>query len=245
MQPLSVQAESPGTQLMESRRLIPSSQGLLTTTDPSHAVPTTTVLPLCNGSVQNDSAPQVKSLKLLQLHHPLLHNQSALSYPPAQNTLHMATPESYQHKCANNDQTTSRKTDVDKLPSVSRRQLSFNPTHDRPPPTNSQPQMWSSEQSRGHQSSLAPALPAHTPMQDFRLLHIQPVPQNKITFPKIPLASSSTPSTVVTAPMGEAPVIKLIHIYPRHKMVSTYCFINLVQLNFILFIYLYIFLCHR
>ncbi|XP_028274109.1 ciliogenesis and planar polarity effector 1 isoform X3 [Parambassis ranga] len=219
MQPLSVQAESPGTQLMESRRLIPSSQGLLTTTDPSHAVPSTPMLPLYNGSVQNDSALQVKSLKLLQLHHPLLHNQSALNYPPAQNTLHMATPEPYQHKFTHNEQTTSRKTDVEKLPSVPKRQLSFKPSHDRPPPRNSQPHMWSSEQSRGHQSSLPPALPAHTPMQDLRLLHIQPVPQNMITFPKIPLASSSTPSNVIAAPMGEAPVIKLLHIYPGHKMV--------------------------
>lgn len=207
MQPLSVQAVSPDIQFKESRRLIPTSQGLLATTDTSHS----------------DPAAQVFSLKLLQLHRPPLPHHIAPHCPPAQ-ALHKVNPatiESQQHKLKNNDQSASKKTEDEKRNgySVPKRQLGFNSPHD---PT--QLKIQTSERSRGQEFSLLPpASPAHTPapMQGLRLLHFQPVPQSNITFPKLPLSSSSRPATVIAAPRGEAPMIKLLHIESGPKMASS------------------------
>ncbi|RVE65772.1 hypothetical protein OJAV_G00120160 [Oryzias javanicus] len=58
MQPLSVQAESPDVQ-----QLIPSSQGLLATTDTNHTVQSTPLPLTSHGGVQNDPAPPMLGLR--------------------------------------------------------------------------------------------------------------------------------------------------------------------------------------
>ncbi|XP_071321560.1 ciliogenesis and planar polarity effector 1 [Trachinotus anak] len=228
MQPLSVRAESPEIQLRQSRGLIPSSQGLLATTDISHTVHSAPVVLPSNGSIQNDLAPQVLGLKLLQLQRPPLPQQSASHYPPSRGpqTLHTANPatlESHQPKLQHSHQAASKRAEEEKRngSSVPRRQLSFNHPHD-PAPRNSRPQTQTSERSSGQQISLLPpALPAHTPapMQGLRLLQYQPVSHSNITFPKLPMPSSSRPSTVIAAPMAETPLIKLLHIDSGPKMI--------------------------
>ncbi|XP_040914910.1 ciliogenesis and planar polarity effector 1 [Toxotes jaculatrix] len=227
MQPLSVQAESPENQVRQSRRLIPSSQGLLATTDISHAVLSAPVL-LPSDGIQNDPAPQVLGLKLLQLHRPPLPQQSAPPYPPAQvsHTLLTANPatlESNQPKLKHSHQGAAKRAEEENRnrSSVPRRQLSFNRPYDAAP-RSSQPQIQTSERSRGQEFSLLPpSLTAHTPapMQGLRLLHCQPVQHSNITFPKLPSPSSSRPFTVFAAPIGETPVIKLLHIESRPKMI--------------------------
>ncbi|XP_073334518.1 ciliogenesis and planar polarity effector 1 [Pagrus major] len=205
MQPLSVQAVSPEIQFRVNRRFIPPSQGLLATADTSHSVP---VLAPSEDCIQSDPAPQILGLKLLQLHRPPLPQQSAPHYPQTTNP---PTIESHQHKFKNVNQSASKKTEEEKRngSSISKRQLSFNFSHD---PT--QPRIQTSERSRGQEFSLLPpALPAHTPMQGLRLLHFHQVPQSNITFPKLPI-----PATVIAAPMGEAPMIKLLHIESGPKM---------------------------
>lgn len=208
MQPLSVQAVSPEIQFRVNRRFIPPSQGLLATTDESHSVPELAPFEDC---IQSDSAPQILGLKLLQLHHPPLPQQSAPHYPQ--------TIESHQHKFKNINQSASKKMEEEKrhASSISKRQLSFNSSRD---PT--QPRIQTSERSRGREFSLLPpALPAHTTTQGLRLLHFQQVPQSNITFPKLPIPSSSRPATVIAAPMGEASMIKLLHIESGPKMASS------------------------
>ncbi|KAF3849101.1 hypothetical protein F7725_015598 [Dissostichus mawsoni] len=191
MQPLCVQAASPEIQFGESRRLIPTSQGLLATTDTSHAIPIAPVLP---PSIQSDPAPHVLGLKLLQLHPPSLPQQNAPHQHPA--TIESHKPEEY-------NQSTS----------APKRHLSFNHPHD-PTHRSSQPMRETSERVREGFPLLPPALPAHTPapMQGLRLLHVQPPPQNNTTFPKLPIPSYSRPASVMVAPMGQAPMIKLLHI---------------------------------
>ncbi|KAM7368998.1 hypothetical protein PAMP_013298 [Pampus punctatissimus] len=224
MQPLSVQAEVPEINFRQSRRLIPSSQGLLTTTDTSHAITSAPVV-ASNGSIQSDPASQVLGLKLLQLHHPTLSQQTAPHYPQAQEpqmllTANPGNQESHQPHHKHNNQAASKKTDKDKRngSSVLKRQLGFNnnPPHD-PTPRSLHLQNQSSERSREQEFSLLP--PAHGPAlaQGIRLLHFQPVPQRNITFPKIPILSSR-PITVISAPMGETPRIKLLHIDSQPKM---------------------------
>lgn len=212
---------SPQIQFRESRRLIPPSQGLLATTDTSHTIHSAPVLVPSNDSIENDPALQVLGLKLLQLHRPPLPQQSAPHYSPAQgpqmqHTANPATVESHQHKFKNNGQSTL----------VPKRQLSFNSPHD-PNPGNSQPKIQTSDRSRGQGFSLLPpALPAHTPapMQGLRLLHVQPVPHSNIMFPKLPSPSPSRPATVIAAPRGEAPMIKLLHIESAPRMASNTSF---------------------
>ena len=231
MQPLSVQAESPEIQFRQSRRLIPSSQGLLTTTDTSHAITSAPAVVHSNGSIQSDPASQVLGLKLLQLHRPPLPQQGSPHYPPAQGlqtllTANPATVESHQPQLKHNNKAASKKTEEEKRSgsSVTKRQLSFNnnPPHD-PTLRISHLQNQISERSREQEFSLLPpALPAHGSAltHGVRLLHFQPVPQRNITFPKIPIPSSSRPCTVIAGPMGEAPRIKLLHIDSQPKMVS-------------------------
>lgn len=232
MQPLSVQAESPEIQFRQSRRLIPSSQGLLTTTDTSHAITSAPAVVPSNGSIQSEPASQVLGLKLLQLHHPLLPQQIGPRYPPAQDpqmllTANPGTQEPHQPQFKHNNQAASKKTEEDRRSgsSVPKRQLSFNynPSHD-PIPRSSYLQNQTSERSREQEFSLRPpALPVHGPVPTqggVRLLHVQPVPQRNITFPKIPIAFCSRPFTVSAAPMGETPRIKLLHIDSQPKMVS-------------------------
>nr|XP_020474269.1 protein JBTS17 isoform X2 [Monopterus albus] len=226
MQPLSVQAESPEIQFRGS---IPSSQGLLATTDISHTLPGAPVVLPSNSSIQNDHAPQVLGLKLLQLHPPPLPQQTPPHYPQAQGpqTLHSknpATVESHQSKLKHNHQASSKKAEEEKRAgfSVSRRQLGFNHPHDLTP-SNSQPQIQTSERFQGQEFLLLPpAFPAHTPApsQSLRLLHLQPAPHSHITFPELPIPSSCRPSTVIPAMMRETPMIKLLHTEPAPKMMS-------------------------
>ncbi|XP_042251450.1 ciliogenesis and planar polarity effector 1 isoform X3 [Thunnus maccoyii] len=229
MQPLSVQAESPEIQFRQSRRLIPSSQGLLTTTDTSHAITSAPAVVHSNGSIQSDPASQVLGLKLLQLHRPPLPQEGSPHYPPAQGlqtllTANPATVESHQPQLKHNNKAASKKTEEEKRSgsSVTKRQLSFNnnPPHD-PTLRISHLQNQISERSREQEFSLLPpALPAHGSAltHGVRLLHFRPVPQRNITFPKIPIPSSSRPCTVIAGPMGEAPRIKLLHIDSQPKM---------------------------
>lgn len=215
MQPLSVQAVLPEMQFRESKTLIPHSQGLLATTDTSDSAP---VLPPSNDSIQNDPASQVLGLKLLQLHRPPLPHQIASHYPPAQmlHTAHPAMTNSHQHKFRNINQSASKRTEEEKRngSTVPKKQLGFNSPHD---PT--QPKIQTSERSRGQEFSRLPLAHTPAPMQGLRLLQFQPVPQSNITFPKLPLPSSSRPTTVIRAPMGEA-TIKLLHIESGPKMAS-------------------------
>ncbi|XP_008284693.1 uncharacterized protein C5orf42 [Stegastes partitus] len=222
MQPISVQAESPEIQLRESRRLIPSSQGLLATTDTSQAIHSPPAFVPANGSIQNDSNPQILGMKLLQLHRPPLSHHPPAQRPQALHAANPATVEDSQQNLKHNHQAASKRAGEEKRNgfSVPKRQLSFNPPHE-PARRNSQPHIWPSEQSRGQEFSLLPSsFPAHTPapMQSLRLLHFEPVSRNNISFPKLPLPSSSRPSTVFTAPLREAPVIKLLHIESGPKM---------------------------
>lgn len=216
MQPLSLQAVSSEIQFRESRRLIPPSQGLLATADTSHAIHSAPVLPPPHDSIQNDPAPQVLGLKLLQLQRPPLPQHSTPHYPPTEGpqTLHTTNAAAME--------SASKKTEEEKRNgfSVPKRQLNFNSSHD-PTPRNSQPKIQTSERSRDQGFSLLPpALPAHTPapMQGLRLLHFQPVPHSNITFPKLPVPSSSRPATVIAAPMREAPMIKLLRLESGPKM---------------------------
>ncbi|XP_026029615.1 ciliogenesis and planar polarity effector 1 isoform X4 [Astatotilapia calliptera] len=209
MQPLSVQANSADVQLFESRKLIPSSEGLLTTTDTVHSTP---VLQPCNGSSQNDSVPQVLGLKLPQQNAPQCY---PAQNPQALHTLNPATSKFDQKKFKHSDQTTLKKADRSSVP---KRQLNFNPPHN-PTPRNSQNQIWPSEQSRGQEFSLLlPAFPAHTPaaLQGLRLLHVQSVSQSNITFPRLPSSPRHPP--LIAAPIREAPAIKLLHIKSEPKM---------------------------
>ncbi|GAA6217096.1 uncharacterized protein C5orf42 homolog [Lates japonicus] len=226
MQPLTVQAESPEIQFRQNRRLIPSSQGLLATTDNSHAVPNAPMVLPSNDSIQNEPASQVLGMKLLQLHRPPLPQQSAPHYPPVQvaQMLHTANPaplESHQPKLKHSHHAASKRAEEDKRPSVPRRQLSFNHLYD-PAPRNSQPQIQIPERSRGQEFLLLPpALTAHmpAPTQGLRLLHCEPAPHSNITFPKLPLPSFSRPSTTIAAAIGETPPIKLLHIESGPKMI--------------------------
>ncbi|XP_054468861.1 ciliogenesis and planar polarity effector 1 [Anoplopoma fimbria] len=204
MEPLSVQAVSPEIHFSENKRLIPPSQGLLATTHTSHATHNAPVLLPSNNSKQSDPAPQVLGLKLLQLHCPPLPQQIAPHHPQCPPALHAANPaamESHKHKLKYNEQSRS----------VPKRQLHFNPPHD-PTPRPSQPKSQTWERSRDQGFSLLP--PAHTPepMQGLRLLHLQPVPHSNTTFPKLPLPPSSRSTPIIAVPIGEAPMIRLLHL---------------------------------
>ncbi|XP_062290536.1 ciliogenesis and planar polarity effector 1 [Scomber scombrus] len=227
MQPLSVQAESPEIQFSQSRRLIPPSQGLLATTDTSHAINSAPVV--VHSSVQSDHASQVMGLKLLQLHRPPLPQQGAPRCPPAQGfqmplTANPATLEPFQPQLKHNHKASSKKTEEEKRSgsSVPKRRLSFNnnPPHDSTP-RSYHVQSQTSERSRVQDFSvLPPALPAHgpSPTQGIRLLCFQNVPQRNITFPQIPIVSSSRPFNVIAAPIAETPSIKLLCIDSKPKM---------------------------
>ncbi|XP_029372415.1 ciliogenesis and planar polarity effector 1 isoform X2 [Echeneis naucrates] len=228
MQPLSVRAESPEIQFRQSRRLIPSSQGLLVTTDVNHAIASAPAELQSHGSIQIDHAPDVLGVKLLQLQHPPLPKQSAPHNPPVHGSqaLHTTNPvnlESHQPNIKHNYQPISNREEEKRRNgfSVSRRQLHFYHPHD-PAPRNSHHEIQTSERSRVQEfSSLPPVFPVQTPapMEGIRLLHFQPPSHKNVTFPKLPLPSSSRPSTVIAAPMGETHLIKLLHIESQPKMI--------------------------
>nr|XP_040053253.1 ciliogenesis and planar polarity effector 1 isoform X3 [Gasterosteus aculeatus aculeatus] len=117
-----------------------------------------------------------------------------------------ATGGSHQHKPKHKDQSSS----------VLKGQLGLKaPDDPTPSPRHSQPKSDTWERSRGQGFSLLPpASPAQPPepMQGLRLLHWQPVPRGETTFPKLPLPTSSWSPPKITVPMGEARMIKLLHI---------------------------------
>ncbi|XP_067339311.1 ciliogenesis and planar polarity effector 1 isoform X3 [Channa argus] len=227
MQPLSVQAESPDIQFRESKKFIPSFQGLLTTTNISHTIPTAPVVMTSNCNIQKDPAPQILGLKLLQLYHPPLAQHSTPQYPSAHEppTLLTENPvilESYRQNLKHSHQVTSKRPVDEKRNGSSPppRLLSYNVTQDLTP-RNSYSQNQTSETfQRQEFHTFPPVLPSHTaaPTQSLRLLHFQPVPHRHIIFHKLPEPSSSKPSTFVAAPMGETPMIKLLHIESGPKM---------------------------
>ncbi|KAM8829024.1 ciliogenesis and planar polarity effector 1 [Spinachia spinachia] len=206
MQPLFVQAMSPGAHFRENERLIAQSQGLLTTTHASRPQKVPVLLPPEN-SKPSEAPPPVSALKLLHFHCPPSPQQSGPQPPREPRELHFANPptsEPHQHEPKHSDQCCS----------VLKGQLGLKALHD-PPPRHSQAKSDTSERSRGPGSSpLPPALPAHPPepMQGLRLLHLQPVAPGETRFPTLPVPSASWPTTYIAAPMPEAPMIKLLHI---------------------------------
>lgn len=219
--------------------MIPSSQGLLNTTEICHAIPTPPVVLPLNSSIQNDPAPQLLGLKLLQLNCPPLPQQSAPHYPIAQGpqmlpTENPATLESHQHKLKYNHEATSERAEEEKGSgtSVQRRQINYNDQTSR----NFQPLIHVSERSQRQKFNIfPPVLPSPTPAstQSLHLLHFKPLPHNQITFPKLPISSSSSQSTFIPAPMGETPLIKLLHIDSGPKMVNNSFCVQVLKLGII------------
>ncbi|XP_029025275.1 ciliogenesis and planar polarity effector 1 [Betta splendens] len=214
IQPLSVQAESP-SRIRESKTTIPSSQGLLNTTDLTRVIPTAPVVLPKNSSIQKTPAPQPLSLKLLQLH---TLPQSASNHPVAQGpwmlpTENHGTLESHQHKHSHQHTLIRATEERGSGSSVPREQISDNLPH----PLNSrncQPLIQISERPQLQKVTMG----SPVSNQNLPLLHFKPVPQSQVTFPKLPIASSSSPSTFIPAPMGEMPMIKLLYIEPSPKM---------------------------
>lgn len=210
MQPLSVQALSREVQPRESRSLIPPSQGLLTTTDTSRRAP---VVAPANGSTQSNPSSLLLGVKLLSLHCPPLAH-----HPPVQR-LHVAEPptvEAHQHKFKRNDQSVFSVKNKDgkrNRSSLSKKQSSFNSSHD-----STQTRNRASERFSGLELPLLSPAYTSTPMQGLRLQHCEPVPQRQITFPRVPLSTSSRPPVIVAAPWGVAPKFQLLHIEPAPKM---------------------------
>lgn len=200
VQPLFVQA--PESDLRENGRLIPPSQGLLVTAEPSQC---TSVLNLSNDSPQRVPAAQLFGIKLLKLLPSPSAQQTASDCPRVQDV--NTTISGYQSKRAEEDK--------GNWYSVPKRQVSFSPLQDP-----AQRKTRTSERTREKEFELLPpALPA--PVQGLRLLHFHPVPQNTVRFPKIPSPSSFRPPPVIAAPIREAPVIKLLHIDSEAKMASS------------------------
>ncbi|KAM9841669.1 LOW QUALITY PROTEIN: ciliogenesis and planar polarity effector 1 [Aulostomus maculatus] len=207
-EPLSVQAESPEIKLSEGGKLIPPSQGLLTTTDNSHA---TTSAPVVMASgVQTDPPSQGLGLKLLQLRGPPLPQQCALHSPSALEPQMPPIANPYQPKFKHSDQTASKRPEQEKRSgsAVPKRQLRFN---SNPPSESSSMRAPHQNQTWERSSLLPPATPPPSVAlpQGFRLLHSQPIPDKNIPFPKLPLPSSFRLFAFTAAPIVKT---KLLHI---------------------------------
>ncbi|XP_023193921.1 protein JBTS17 isoform X1 [Xiphophorus maculatus] len=222
MQPLSVQAESPQTQQTGKRRLIPSSDGLLATTDRSHAVQHQPY----DSSVHTGSAAQMSGLKLLKLHHFAMAEYSARHYAaqhaqaPHAQAPHRANLKSNQPKATHYDQSTWKKKGGEQRNgfSVQTKHLLFNPAHD-PTLRSSHLLMGPTGQFFGQAFPLHPAaFPTQkpAPMQGLRLLQLRDTPPSSFNFPKLITAIPAFIST----PMTEVPIIKLLHIESGPKMVA-------------------------
>ncbi|XP_072309627.1 ciliogenesis and planar polarity effector 1 [Eucyclogobius newberryi] len=200
MAPLSVQAGSP---VRNSRNnLIPCSEGLLTTAEIEHI----SALPPSNSGIQNDPAPLLSGLKLLQLHPP--HLPAHVSRQGSQ------SPQNYPHHASS-----SSMIKYNEQKGYARSQIHFTiEAQHQPIAVNSY-----SNQTRvkGQEVSLLPqtlpVLAASTP-QGLRLLHVQPVSNNNITLPKLPTNTLSRPHTSHAVPMGVTPRIKLLQIEPQPKV---------------------------
>ncbi|KAF7217094.1 ciliogenesis and planar polarity effector 1 isoform X2 [Nothobranchius furzeri] len=198
LQPISVQAESPDLQQRVKERLIPSSQGLLATTDSSSAIQNPPMLVPPVSSAQNVSASQTLGLKLLRLHPPVKSQDRSPQYPPAQQPqmLHSASHKTIGSFQPNDPATWKKRGGEQRNDfSVPARHLQFNPPPD-PPPRNSLPHL---------------TVPA-------RLLQLQHVPQSNISFPRLTQPFISRPA-VLSVPLTGAPMTKLLHIESGPQMV--------------------------
>ncbi|CAN9504264.1 unnamed protein product [Ophioblennius macclurei] len=200
LQPLSVQAGSPESPLRGSRKLIPFSEGLLATTDSNHTFQSASAASPSSCSSQNEPPPHTAGLKLLQLHRPPSPQHSV---PPCAST-HAAKPIS--HKKVGLKRHTTFITSHDPTPRSSRNMF-------RPP-----------ERSTSQELSLLtmpPMLPPHTaaPSQGLRLLSFQAAPHDNFNFPKLVFQSTPRPSPVITVPLTESPVLKLLRIDHGPKII--------------------------
>uniref|UniRef100_A0A087YPH0 Ciliogenesis and planar polarity effector 1 n=1 Tax=Poecilia formosa TaxID=48698 RepID=A0A087YPH0_POEFO len=210
MQPLSVQAESPQTQQRGGRRLIPSSDGLLATSDRSQPAQHQPY----DSSVHTGSTAQMSGLKLLKLHHFAMAEYSARHYA-AQHAQapHTANLKSNQPKATHYDQSTWKKKGGEQrnVFSVQTKHLLFNPAPDPAPRTG---------------QFFAQAFPLHPaafptqkpePMHGLRLLQLRDPPPSSFSFPK--LITAAIPA-VIPSPVTEVSIIKLLHIESGPKMMA-------------------------
>lgn len=194
IQPLSVQAAEMNFE--DSRSLIPPSQGLLATTDNSHKP--SALLPA--NDAQSEPAAQVWGLKFLNLHPPPSSYPTS-NYHPTQ-TVTATKPETHSGL--------KRTEDKKARYSISKRPLSLISL-----PRATQPRTEKSERTRVHEFPQLPSVTTtHTqaPVQGLRLLRCTSGPHGNVTFPKIALAPSSRPCAVISAPIREVPMLKLLHI---------------------------------
>ncbi|XP_017163381.1 uncharacterized protein C5orf42 homolog isoform X3 [Poecilia reticulata] len=218
IQPLSVQAESPQTQQRGKRRLIPSSDGLLATSDRSQPVQHQPY----DSSVHTGSAAQMSGLKLLKLHHIAMAGYSARHYA-AQHARapHTANLKSNQPKATHYDQSTWKKKggELRNGFSVQTKHLLFNPAH-APAPRSSHPLTGPTGQFFAQAFPLHPAaFPTQkpAPMQGLRLLQLRDAPPSRFSFPK--LITAAIPA-VISTPVTEVSIIKLLHIESGPKMMA-------------------------
>lgn len=200
---------------LKENNMIPSFQGPLNTADITCVIPTAPVVVPVNSSIQNDPAPQLLGLKLLQLHGLPQRQQSVSHHPVAQGprmlpTENHGTMASHQHKLKHSHQATSNRS-ID----GHRGQMSDNRPHYLNS-RNCQPLIQISERPQPQKFSIG--RPVST--QSVPLLHFKPVPHSQVTFPQLPTPLSSSHSPFIPAPMGEMPMIKLLYLLPDSKMVK-------------------------
>ncbi|XP_028317922.1 ciliogenesis and planar polarity effector 1 isoform X2 [Gouania willdenowi] len=198
MQPLSVQAGSPVTLQRHTSRLIPSSQGLLVTSDNNPPAPSTP------GAALSLSSHKVMGVKLLQHQHPILPQQSDTQLPPTQCTSKATSVADHQHWFRHRDQIMSMRTGREENIGSSVPKTSH--SYDAPP--------------QHHNVSLPYILAAQiaAPMQGHRLLHFQPDLSTNVSFPKVNAAFFPKASTFIRT--CESPVLKLLRIESGPKMIS-------------------------
>lgn len=208
MRPLSVHVESPEIHFGQSKKLIPSSQGLLTTTDTRRADAPALGEQSFGSHVQNENADSVLGKKH-QRHCAQLPQQIAPKCPPVQEPKLLFLENS---NVSQESKTSSRREEEDKRKtwtSALKRQLSFDLPFDSVS-RNPQRQLHSSEKSRGQEFTLLPpAQKPAAPPQGLQLLRFQSVTHDDVAFPKIPVLFSFKPPAVVPAPVQETPLIKL------------------------------------
>lgn len=208
MQPLSVQAAEMNFE--DSSSLIPPSQGLLAKTGNSHKP--SVLLPA--NDPQSEPAAQVWRMKFLNIR-PSPTSRPNSNYPPT----HMVTatkPETHSGLKWNEDKRVRY--------SIPKRPLSFISL-----PRATQPRTEKSERTRVPELPLLPSVTsAHTQaqVQGLRLLRCTSSPQGNITFPKIAPAPSSRPCAVISAPIREVPMLKLLHIESGVKMARNTYFLK-------------------
>lgn len=210
LQPLSIQAMSPGVQMQGGRGLISPSQGLLATAD-------STLGPLAAPSLNHapQKCPQLPGLKLLQLHPTLLTSDG----PPTE-----ASPSRWAEPRNSNHPGGAA------YPALGGR-VPFSSAHD---PVSSR--VLKSEQMPRGQEVPLPVLqsPDSAPMQGLRLLHCHSPAQNDISALKLPRLPSFRPGPGLSLPTGDVP-IKLLQIESGPKMVRggdiIFCEINLATLR--------------